>query len=222
MENPFIKLLLFLSFTLLSVKGNLISVGLGIAFCLILILISNKKDEFVFVSFIFLVIMLSSIVLITIPGGTWEDIISSLETAARLALVIVSALFFFVYSNVVEIIYLMNKMKVNPYIGYSIGIGFRYIPIILNDSQRVVLAQRSRGMKFSIFKLKKIKIAIESLIIPMLNSILRRIYMNLIAMKVRRINPEDKVEEYKYKTTLFDYFSIIFSLVLWAMTMNFF
>lgn len=220
MSNPFFKLLIFVNFSVLAIFGEFISIILAIIFCLFFIFISRKKEEFIYLSIPYLLIILFILILVSIPGGSKEDIINTLITASRLVLIIVSAIFFFLYTNIVEIIFMVKKLGFSPYLGYSIGVGFRYIPITIEDSYRVILAQKSRGLKFSIFKYRTYKLVIKSLAIPIINAILRRIYINLISMKMRRVSPRDNMTSVKYKTNFKDFLLLFISILLWIFSLK--
>lgn len=215
LRHPIIKVLIFINFSLLAVYGELSSVILAIIFCIIAIIFSKNKSEFVYISPIYLIVMFFLIIIIALPGGKKEDIISAIYTAIRLSLLIISAISFFIYTSIVEIIYVFKKLRLPPQIGYSLGVGFRYIPISIDESFKVILSQKARGLKISLKNLKRINIIIQSLTVPIIIGLLRKIYTNWISLRMRGISPIDDFSKIKYKLQLLDVLIFLISFSIW-------
>ena len=78
-----------------------------------------------------------------------------------------------------------------------ISIALRFIPTLLEETQRIMKAQASRGVEFSEGTLKEKILSIVSLIIPLFISAFQRAEDLANAMESRNYNPEAKRTRYK-------------------------
>lgn len=108
-------------------------------------------------------------------------------------------------------------------VAMMISIALRFIPTLLEETQRIMKAQASRGVEFSEGSLKEKILSIVSLIIPLFISAFQRAEDLANAMESRNYNPEAKRTRYKQLTwTLSDTFSfacvIIMCLIMIVMS----
>jgi energy-coupling factor transport system permease protein len=82
-------------------------------------------------------------------------------------------------------------------VAMMISIALRFIPTLMEETQRIMKAQASRGVEFSEGKLKDKIISIVSLIIPLFISAFQRAEDLANAMESRNYNPEAKRTRYK-------------------------
>lgn len=82
-------------------------------------------------------------------------------------------------------------------IAMMISIALRFIPTLLEETQRIMKAQASRGVEFSEGSLKEKIMSIVSLIIPLFISAFQRAEDLANAMESRNYNPEAKRTRYK-------------------------
>lgn len=82
-------------------------------------------------------------------------------------------------------------------VAMMISIALRFIPTLLEETQRIMKAQASRGVDFSEGKLKDKIMSIVSLIIPLFISAFQRAEDLANAMESRNYNPEAKRTRYK-------------------------
>ena len=102
-------------------------------------------------------------------------------------------------------------------IAMTISIALRFIPTILEETERIIKAQKSRGVDLEEGKLKEKIGAIISLLIPLLISSFQRSEELSDAMEARGYNPSAKRTRYRtLKFTKTDLSSFILSLVLLA------
>lgn len=102
-------------------------------------------------------------------------------------------------------------------VAMMISIALRFIPTLLEETQRIMKAQASRGVDFSEGKLKDKIVSIVSLIIPLFISAFQRAEDLANAMESRNYNPEAKRTRYKqliWKVS--DTISLLFVLVICA------
>ena len=82
-------------------------------------------------------------------------------------------------------------------VAMMISIALRFIPTLLEEAQRIMKAQASRGVEFSEGTLKEKILSIVSLIIPLFISAFQRAEDLANAMESRNYNPEAKRTRYK-------------------------
>lgn len=82
-------------------------------------------------------------------------------------------------------------------VAMMISIALRFIPTLLEETQRIMKAQASRGVEFSEGSLKDKILSIVSLIIPLFISAFQRAEDLANAMESRNYNPEAKRTRYK-------------------------
>ena len=82
-------------------------------------------------------------------------------------------------------------------VAMMISIALRFIPTLLEETQRIMKAQASRGVEFSEGSLKEKIMSIVSLIIPLFISAFQRAEDLANAMESRNYNPEAKRTRYK-------------------------
>lgn len=100
-------------------------------------------------------------------------------------------------------------------VAMMISIALRFIPTLLEETQRIMKAQASRGVDFSEGTLKDKIMSIVSLIIPLFISAFQRAEDLANAMESRNYNPEAKRTRYKQLVwKLSDTVSFVFVLVI--------
>ena len=108
----------------------------------------------------------------------------------------------------------MSPLKVIKFpaheIAMTISIALRFIPTILEETQRIIKAQKSRGVDLEEGTLKEKINAIISLLIPLLISSFQRSEELSDAMEARGYDPSAKRTRYRIlKFSLLDLFSLI-------------
>ena len=100
-------------------------------------------------------------------------------------------------------------------IAMMISIALRFIPTLLEETQRIMKAQASRGVDFQEGTFKEKVSAIVSLIIPLFISAFMRADDLANAMESRNYNPEaTRTRYHQVKWNLGDTLSLIFSLIV--------
>lgn len=97
-------------------------------------------------------------------------------------------------------------------IAMMISIALRFIPTLIEETQRIMKAQASRGVDFEEGKLMEKIRSILSLIVPLFISAFQRAEDLAYAMEARGYSPENKRTRYKVlKLRGFDIFCMLFS-----------
>lgn len=110
----------------------------------------------------------------------------------------------------------LEKIKVPAHIiAMMISIALRFIPTLIEETQRIMNAQASRGVDLDNGSLKEKLMAVLSLIVPLFISAFDRADQLANAMEARGYNPNAKRTRYKVlKMTALDYLGLICAIVV--------
>lgn len=112
----------------------------------------------------------------------------------------------------------LRLIKINPSIfAMMISIALRFIPTLINEANKILKAQASRGVDFNEGKFKDKIMQIVSLIVPMFVIAYKRAIDLADAMEARGYDPDGKrstLNELKFKGI--DYFILVFMNILFA------
>lgn len=165
----------------------------------------------------------------TIPGINWtiyiSAIIQSIYIFVRLSLMISLTLILTSTTKPMDLTYalewMMYPLKFIKFpvheVAMMISLALRFIPTLLDETERIMKAQASRGVDFQDGKLKEKISAIVSLIIPLFVSAFQRSDDLANAMEARGYDPSKKRTKYrilKWKTR--DTLSFLFIILLFS------
>jgi energy-coupling factor transport system permease protein len=103
----------------------------------------------------------------------------------------------------------------------TISLALRFIPTLLDETDRIMKAQASRGVDFQEGKLSEKIRAIVSLIVPLFISAFQRSDELANAMEARGYDPSKKRTRYRLlKWKMRDTLSLVFILVLFGVTLT--
>lgn len=226
---------------LISVFFDAGFIGYGILgiFVIILIILSKMKVSQILKSIkpmIFMMIFLMFFNLLFIQKGTLlltlgfikiydQALIQTAYIFIRLVLIIVMTTILTATTKPLDLTlgieHLLSPFKKVGFptheVAMMISIALRFIPTLLEETQRIMKAQASRGVEFSEGKLKDKIVSIVSLIIPLFISAFQRAEDLANAMESRNYNPEAKRTRYKqliWKVS--DTVSLLFVLAICA------
>lgn len=155
----------------------------------------------------------------------WEAIFQSLKIILRLVLMIELTMILTATTKPLELTdgleWFMTPLKVIKFpaheVAMTISIALRFIPTLLDETDRIMKAQSSRGVDFKHGKLSTRMKAIVSLIIPLFISSFQRSEELADSMEARGYDPKAPRTKYrKLKFTLNDLFTFLLSGVLLA------
>ena len=153
----------------------------------------------------------------------YESVFNALRVFIRLVLMIALTMIFTTTSSPLDITYAfewyLTPLKIfklpTQVISMTMSLALRFIPTLLEEAERIMMAQKSRGVDYSdgFFK-KKIK-SISTLIIPLLVSCFKRSDELALAMDARGYDPYSKRSKYReLKFKRVDLFAIILVLII--------
>lgn len=167
--------------------------------------------------------------MIVFPNGYtiyWEGLFQTLHVFFRLVLMICLTLILTSTTAPMDITYALDwylyPLKLIKFptqiITMIISLALRFIPTLLEESQKIMKAQKSRGVDYNRgFLSKKIK-SITTLIVPLLVSCFSKSVELSLAMDARGYDPYGKRTNYKIlKFHERDAFALIFTLLIMAL-----
>ena len=148
----------------------------------------------------------------------WEAIFQSLKIILRLVLMIELTMILTATTKPLELTdgleWFMKPLKVIKFpaheVAMTISIALRFIPTLLDETDRIMKAQSSRGVDFKHGKISSRMKAIVSLIIPLFISSFQRSEELADSMEARGYDPKAPRTKYrKLKFTLNDLFTFV-------------
>lgn len=219
-----------LRFPLYIVLSIFIYVLLRISGISIKTIFKSLKPMMFMMVFLFIINMFvyqEGYVLFTIPFLNFtlylESITQTLFIIIRLALMLAVTTILTTTTKPLDMTYglewYMSPLKVIRFpaheISMTISIALRFIPTILEETERIIKAQKSRGVDLEEGKLKEKIGAIISLLIPLLISSFQRSEELSDAMEARGYNPSAKRTRYRVlKFKLSDSFAALITVIL--------
>ena len=206
-------------------------------FELIVLILSKINFKMILKSFkpmLFMIILLSIINCLTIRTGDvlfnifgfgiYSDaIFNTLFIVARLFMMIILTTILTATTKPLDLTlgieYLLTPLTKIGFpsheIAMMISIALRFIPIIIEETMRIMQSQKSRGVDFDEGKLKEKLKAILSLIIPLFSVAFERAYELADAMEARGYVPDQKRTRYRIlKFHFYDFIYLFFSIAL--------
>ncbi len=213
--------------------------GILLAFVLILMLASHVSFKQLFgslKSMWFMVLFLLIINAIIPPNRAewlafsigdfkvyWEAIFQSLKIILRLVLMLSLTMILTATTKPLDLTYALEwyltPLKLIKFpaheVAMTISIALRFIPTLLDETDRIMKAQESRGVDFKHGKISSRLKAIVSLIVPLFVSAFQRSEELADAMEARGYNPKAKRTRYhKMRFAPRDLFGFILSVAL--------
>lgn len=157
----------------------------------------------------------------------WDAIFQSLKIILRLALMLTLSMVLTATTKPLELTYALEwyltPLKIIRFpaheVAMTISIALRFIPTLLDEVERIMKAQSSRGVVFKHGKLSTRFKAIVSLIIPLFISAFQRSEELADAMEARGYDPKQKRTRYrKLKWKISDFFVLILISSITALT----
>ena len=235
---------IFISYSTWAI--TFIMAGILALFIFLLAIISNTSFKALFKSLRamwFLIIFLLLINVLIKPNNAvniafsigsfniyWESIFQSLKIIIRLFLMVSLTMILTTSTKPLDLTYalewFMKPLKLIKFptheIAMTISIALRFIPTLLNEVERIMKAQTSRGVDFKHGKISSRFKAIISLIIPLFIASFQRAEELADSMEARGYNPKAKRTTYhKLKFSVNDLFAFILCGVFMAATIVF-
>lgn len=146
-----------------------------------------------------------------ITSGTYEEVWMSLIFGARLLGIIVITSVAGASISVGEIVNLCNMVRLPRALILLISILVRTVPVSIESLRSVVLAQQSRGLRFTVMSFLKIG-TYEAILVPYTISVLRLAFLLWISNLLR---PPTNIHYSFARPSMAGIFILLFSLFFW-------
>ena len=153
----------------------------------------------------------------------WGSICRSIKIILRLFMMFELTMVLTTTTSSMDLTYalewFMTPLKIIKFpaheIAMTISLALRLIPTLLDETEKIMKAQASRGVDFKHGKLKSRLKAITSLIVPLFVSAFQRSDELANAMEARGYNPKEKRTRYRIMHfSIFDLFVAIISIII--------
>ena len=182
-----IKILWLFSAAMVFFTDNTILLGVIFIGTLLLFAFSKVHKTIYMKGFLYSLIFFVILFLLSLFNSSEQGIVNASISILKWSVIVLATLTFFVMTRPFDLIYSLRSLKVPESITFALGIGFRFIPIIFEEGNRVLIAQRARGLDVKkgftrIFSFPKILFSIS---IPLIVGMLFRLHEMWIAMAIR-------------------------------------
>ncbi len=166
------------------------------------------------------IILFSSITILSIGIIAWllsPDLVLLnivLNFFRWISLIVISVIFFSSI-NLFELVSSLVFFKVPTKIAIALGVGFRFLPVVVDESKRVAKIQNQSGYKHTLSSIYKSGLLnfLSRVLSPILVSILRRADSISISVTVQQI--EKRIKDFNFKPiSLIDWTSLIFCILI--------
>ena len=130
------------------------------------------------------------------------------------SLIVISVIFFSLI-NLFEFVSALRFFKIPTRIAIAFGVGLRFLPVLIEESRKVVQIQQKNGLKFSITAIRQKGLfnLLNKLLSPLIVSILRRVDSISLSVVVQQI--EFRIAHYRFKSINFkDWMILIFCIMI--------
>jgi len=199
--DPRIKLLWLLSYVVVFFTDNLflLIIACSIAITIFIILKSHRSiyRHAVVLMILFLSILGLGLLIKYFINRDINELTAGALMIIKWLSIILSSVAFFVISSPYEIGIALRGFRVPKIAAFSVGIGFRFIPIVVDEFNVTLLAQKARGLdaERGFNSLRKVHLILKSLTIPLLRSLIIKMDNMWISLNLRGV----KIESYLFK-----------------------
>ena len=212
-----IKLLWLISSASIYFTDNIYLIIVMLTNSLLMFLFSKSQKSIYFKALVYAFVFFIIIFIITLYENT---LFQAGIILARWLTIILSSIAFFVIITPFELIAALRSFKMPEFLTFSLGMGFRFIPIIIEEAGKIALAQKSRGLNYGrgLGKIPKIPTVIFALIIPLFIRILARLNDTLLALKMKGFVLGRRKKPQPVALTVINFIFLIYSLAIIACT----
>ncbi len=151
----------------------------------------------------------------------WEstetgNIIYALTVISKWLAISLSSIAFFVMTRPFELMTALRSFRVPEAFVFSLGIGFRFIPIIFESADKILMAQKARGLYSGkgFRKLFRIPMIINALAIPLIIEMLNRLWNMWLALMVRGFDIGRSQRRMKLELSASNMIVLIYSIII--------
>jgi len=220
--DPRVKLVWLLSSMGAFFADSPTVVGIFLVVALLGLLIAYFHSGIYRMALIYLVVVCGAVYLFAIWDlGLDRGIQQATMFSLRLAAIGLAAIDFFALTRPFELMSGLQGFRVPRSITVSLGIGFRFLPIVLQEGRQILLAQRARGLYTGrgFARLVRMPAIVYYTALPVLLIMLRRLNEVLVALYLRGVSGNWEVPE-PFAWSLGNVSVVAYSVVMLALSFS--
>ncbi len=182
-----IKVLWLMSSAMVFLVNNMLVIS-GIFVGTVMLFVSSKVHRTIYMKgFFYCLAFFAIIFALSVLESPNHGLVNACILILKWSVLILATFTFFVMTRPFDLIYFLRSLKIPEGITFALGIGFRFIPIIFEEGNRVLIAQRARGLdvRTGFGRILNIPKVLSSVSIPLIMGMLYRLHEMWIAMAVR-------------------------------------
>ena len=187
--DPRIKVIWLISCACVYFTDNILLIFIITFISAAMFVISGAHKTIYMKAFYYILIFFLMLFLLAMWESTEiTSVFFALTAISKWLAIVLSSIAFFVMTKPFELMTALRSFRVPEGFVFSLGIGFRFIPIIFESSDKILLAQKARGLysgKGLLRKIIRIPTIIKALTIPLIIEMLNRLWDMWLALMVR-------------------------------------
>lgn len=213
--NPHVKLIWLISCAFLFFTTNILLILLIVTVSAIMFVLSGAHRTIYMKGFIYISAFFASILLLAIfVSGHQGDLILAIISISKWTGIVLSSMAFFAMTRPFELMVALRSFKVPEGFVFALGIGFRFVPVVFDQIEKISMAQRARGLRLrnGLGRLTGIPIVIRALVVPLVIEILRRSWDTWLALNVRGFSLAKRRRQTAHETSMQDLLVLSYSI----------
>ena len=221
--DPRVKLLWLLSYVAVFFTNNLNIVVVAFLFSLIFFILTGAARSIYRYAVIIMVIFSGIIGIVyairTVTIGETGELLIGFTIILKWLSITLSSVAFFVISSPYEISSAMQSLKVPKIAAFSVGVGFRFLPVVLDEFHKILLSQRARGLgaERGLKILIKLPLVVRSITIPLLRNLFNKMENMWLSLSIKGISAKEyiiQIIQEKKNFTFLDFIMICYSILI--------
>lgn len=195
--DPRIKLVWVLSYGILffSDRFCLVIFSLLVAICAYVSSEARRSTyaQGVVIMLVFLGVFVGAIGIEASVAGDVGVLLNGLILTFKWLAIVLSSVAFFVVTRPSDVVLALRSFRIPAVASFALGMGFRFLPVISEEFQQVLLAQRSRGLDSGrgLESLARLPLIVRSVSVPLLRVLFGRIDRTWIALSLKGVTVEN-------------------------------
>lgn|GEM_PF-1376471 len=217
--DPRIKLIWLLSYTAVYfTENNLLIFIMTVSSAAMFLSSGAQKTIYMKALYYILVFLIILFIIATWGSGSEANITYALTVISKWLTITLSSIGFFVMTRPFELMSALRSFRVPEGFVFSLGIGFRFIPIIIESTDKILMAQKARGLYSGkgFKKILSIPTTINALTVPLIVEMLNRLWDMWLALMVRGFDISKRRKNARLKLSVSNLCILIYSFAIIA------
>jgi len=217
--DPRVKLIWLLSCSSVYFTDDKLLIAIITLVAAAMFIFSGAHRTIYMKAFYYIFIFLIALFLLAMTESTeMMNVIYALTIISKWLAIAISSIAFFVMTKPFELMTALRSFRVPEAFVFSLGIGFRFIPIIFEAADKILMAQKARGLYSGkgFRKILRIPMVIKALIIPLIIEMLNRLWDMWLALMIRGFDLGKSRKRMKLELSASNLIVLIYSFAIMA------